>query len=233
MKIQVFLRQCFYSPNAQFCDRDRPVWFDKEKIFMNLKRTINPELADLHIIYDSHFGTLHETFLSQEENVEIVNCGTEASSFLKTLEIVEQKKFGDDTIIYFLEDDYLHRENWCEALLEAYSLPIHYVSLYDHLNKYILDGYSNLLARIFITKSIHWRTVPSVCNTYSAKMGQIKEDLDVHKHFSSSSLNGISQDNLKFLRLAEMGRGLVTPLPGYSTHCDRFLSPTIDWTKYI
>jgi len=231
MKIQVFLRQCFYSPNSALSNRERPEWFDKLKIFENLKRTINPEIANLNIIYDEHFGSISETFLSKEENVQIINCGNEAGSFLKTLEIVENSGFNDDTVIYFLEDDYLHQENWCEVLLEAFSLPIQYVSLYDHLDKYM--HYHDLTSKIFYTNSTHWRTVPSTCNTYAAKFDQLKEDMHVHKHFSAASPDGISMDHAKFVYLGNMGRTLVTPLPGYSTHCDQFQSPVIDWKKYL
>ena len=231
MKIQVFLRQCFYSPNSALSNRERPEWFDKVKIFGNLKKTIDPELANLNIIYDEHFGSISETFLSKEDNVQIINCGNEASSFLRTLEIVENFGFTDDTVIYFLEDDYLHQKNWCEVLLEAFSLPVQYVSLYDHLDKYM--HYPDLTSKIFHTNSTHWRTVPSTCNTYAAKFGQLKEDMDIHKHFSAASPNGISMDHAKFVHLGNMGRTLVTSIPGYSTHCDQYQSPTINWKKYL
>ena len=56
--------------------------------------------------------------LEKPADVEIINEGNEAGSFLRTLEIVESRGYDDDTIIYFVEDDYLHRENWCEVLIE-------------------------------------------------------------------------------------------------------------------
>lgn len=231
MKIQVFLRQCFYSPNTTLPNRRRPEWFDKIKVFENLKRTIDPNIAKLNIVYDEHFGPLKDTFLSKEENVHIINCGSEAGSFLKTLEIVEKSQFDDDTIIYFLEDDYLHRENWCNILLEAFTLSTNYVSLYDHLDKY--KDYPDLTSKIFCTNSVHWRTVPSTCNTYAVKVKQLKQDMDIHKHYSAASIDGISMDHAKFVHLGSIGRVLITPMPGYSTHCDLLHSPTIDWEKYL
>lgn len=231
MKIEVFLRQCFYSPNSNLSNRLRPEWFNKPKCFENFKRTINLELANYTIVYDQHFGSVENTFLSTEPNIEYINCGNEAASFLKTLEIVESKNFDDDTIIYFLEDDYLHRENWCEVLIEAFALPIQYVSLYDHLDKYL--HYDDLYSKIFYTPSVHWRTVPSTCNTYAAKMGQLREDVNIHRHYSEASSDGISMDHSKFCHLRDIGRTLITPMPGYSTHCDLLHSPTIDWEKYI
>lgn len=38
----------------------------------------------------------------------------------------------------------------------------------------------------------------------------------------------------KFIELSQKGRTLISPLPAYSTHChDLFVSPCIDWKKYI
>lgn len=231
MKIEVFLRQCFYSPNSALPNRKRPEWFDKVKVFENLKRTINPELANLNIIYDEHFGPLEETFLEKENNVQVINCGNEAGSFLKTLEIVESSNYDNETIIYFLEDDYLHRENWCEILVEAFTLPVHYVSLYDHLDKYL--DYPDLTSKIFHTESVHWRTVPSTCNTYAGKLRHLRDDMGIHKHYSAASPDGISMDHSKFVHLGNVGRTLVTSIPGYSTHCDHLQSPTINWEEYL
>ena len=236
MKIEVFLRHCYSSPNQALPNRKRPPWFNKGKILQNLKRTINPELAKINIVYDEHFGSISDVahlVLEKPADVEIINEGNEAGSFLRTLEIVESRGYDDDTIIYFIEDDYLHRENWCEVLIEAFSLPTHYVSLYDHLDKYIDSGYDDLVSKVFHTDSCHWRTVPSTCNTYAGKMGQLKQDMVIHKHFSAASPDGISMDHAKFVELGRHGRRLITPMPGYSTHCDLLHSPCIDWEKYI
>ena len=233
MKIEVFLRHCYSSPNQSLPNRKRPPWFDKVKVFENLKRTINPDLAKINIIYDEHFGPIGDTFLDSEENTEVINCGNEAGSFLRTLEIVESRGYDDDTIIYFVEDDYLHRENWCEVLIEAFDLPTQYVSLYDHLDKYTDAGYNDLVSKVFQTDSCHWRTVPSTCNTYAGKLRQLNQDMIIHKHFSAASPDGISMDHAKFVELGRHGRRLITPMPGYSTHCDLLHSPTIDWEKYI
>ena len=229
MKIQVFLRQCFLSPNASLPNRHRPKWFDKVEIFRNLKSTIDPKVANLNIVYDEHFGPIGDTFLKDEENVEIINCGNEAGSFLATLDIIESRNYDDDTIIYFLEDDYLHKEGWCDVLLEAFNLPIQYVSLYDHLDKYIDSGYNDLVSKIFVTGTCHWRTTPSTCNTYAGRMGQFRQDMHIHRHFSAASPDGISMDHAKFVELGRNGRTLVTSIPGYSTHVDHLQSPTVDW----
>lgn len=231
--IQVFMRHCYYSPNSALPNRHRPDWFNKVKLFENFKRTINPELADYTIVYDEKYGSIQDTFLKDEKNVRIINYGYESGSFSRTVDIALENNFSDDTIIYFLEDDYLHRPDWCKILLEGFSLPIDYISLYDHLDKYIDRGYDNLQSKILISDKVHWRTVPSTCNTYAAKVKTLKEDYSIHKHYSDASPDGISMDHAKFVHLGNTGRKLITPMPGYSTHCDHLQSPIIDWEQYL
>ena len=60
MKIEVFLRHCYMSPNASLPNRKRPPWFDKVKVFENLKRTIDPEIGKINIVYDEHFGSIND-----------------------------------------------------------------------------------------------------------------------------------------------------------------------------
>lgn len=232
-KIQVLMRQCYYSPNSAIPNRKRPEWFDKAKIFSNFKETINFDIADYRIIYDDKYGPISDTFLANESSVDVITCGQEASSFSKTLDIAISMGLSDDTIVYFLEDDYLHRPGWCEILLEAFELPTNYVSLYDHLDKYTNSGYTNLVSKVMVSKSVHWRTVPSTCNTYAAKLSTLKLDYSIHKHFSDTSTDGVSMDHAKFCHLGDIGRRLITPMPGYSTHCDLLQSPTIRWENYV
>jgi hypothetical protein len=231
MKIEIFLRHCFYSPNSVIPNRHRPDWFDKEKIFANFKKETNKSHCNYTIIYDNHFGPLNETFLKNESNVVETNCGCESASFIFMLNYVKQKNYDPDTIIYFVEDDYLHRPGWDIALLEAFTLPIHYVSLYDHLDKYL--HYPDLFSKIYCTSSCHWRSTPSTCNTYAVMYRQLMEDYHTNEVYSVYSNNGVSRDHEKFVDLGSQGKVLVTPIPGYATHCDHLQSPTIDWKSYI
>lgn len=126
----------------------------------------------------------------------------------------------DETIVYLLEDDYLHQPNFCRVLMEGVQLS-DYVTLYDHLDKY--KDYPDLVSKIMLTETCHWRTTPSTTNTYACKFSVLKRDLEIHKEFSRD--RDISDDNGKFLRLG----GLVSSIPGYSTHCDAYMSPVVKW----
>ena len=73
--IYVYLRHCYYSKIQEAPGKQRPDWWDKEKVFYNFKNTINPETTQYTIIYDEHYGKIEDTFLAQEENVHIINPG--------------------------------------------------------------------------------------------------------------------------------------------------------------
>ncbi|KKS77417.1 MAG: Translation elongation factor P [Candidatus Woesebacteria bacterium GW2011_GWC1_42_9] len=228
-KIEIFVRHCFYSPCEELANRGRPAWFSKEKAWENLLDTVDHDLANITVIYDRHFGHLNPAQYKPGENIVEIDSGNEAGSFLAMLDIIMQRNFDPETIIYLLEDDYIHREGWCTALVEGSHLAP-YFTLYDHVDKY--TNYPKLMSRILISPSAHWRTIPSTCNTYACKMSTLKEDIETHRFFSKNSNNGVSRDNDKFVELAKMGRVLISSMPGFSTQCDLFMSPLILWEIY-
>jgi len=229
--IKIYLRHSYYSKNTELENRIRPEWFDKKKIFNNLIDITNWDLCDLKIVYDLHFGDNASDFFGDPYDIIKIDSGTEADSFIRLLDIIINDNNPEDQIIYILEDDYLHREGWENAMIESLNGICDYVSLYDHADKY--TDYPDLTSRILISESSHWRTVPSTCNTYACKARTLYSDIDIHKKYSIEHYNGISQDHSKFVHLASVGKLLVTPIPGYSTHCNHLQSPIIKWNNYI
>ena len=248
--IHIFLRRCYYSKLQELSTRNRPVWFNKEKVFQNFKNTIEPELADYTIVYDEHFGNIKDTFLKDEKSIEIINCGKETTSFLQTLDIVQSKKFHDNKIVYLLEDDYLHRSNWCNVLVEGFNIKqfnIDYITLSDFQFLYGFEEYNKLL----YIKSTHWKSSCGSTNTFATKYKTLKENLDIHQHYSLNpcvpELDGeqmidheFSIDFDKFFALLrDRERLLISPIPGYATHCQYgkqiadHLSPVIHWEDHL
>ena len=233
--IEVFIRHCYYSKLQELPDRIRPSWFNKIKVFENFKNTLNPDLINYTIVYDEFYGSIDKTFLAKEKNVEIIKCGNECDSFLKTLEIIQSRNFEDEQIIYLLEDDYLHRPGWSEVMLEGFEIDSHYLTLYD-FDFFIAKGW---LCEIFTTPSSHWRAVPATTQSFACRYKTLIEDLKIHqKH----SINGVkeeegfhfSKDYDKFWELQKQERYLISPMPGWSTHCDEnHISPIIDWKKVV
>jgi len=229
--IEVILRHCYHSKLQEEASRSRPYWFDKEKVFQNFKKTLNPKTTNYTILYDDCYGKINNTFLKNEENVISITAGEEAESFLQTLDYIKSQNYTDDTIIYFLEDDYVHKPNWDVILQEGFTLPVSYVTLYDHGDKY-QEMYSNLMSKILITESSHWKPIPSTTNTFAVKYSTLIQDYTIHQKYSTNVEPTL--DHQKFLELNQKGRYLVSCIPGYSTHShSQFLSPCIDWKKYL
>lgn len=223
MKIHIFYRHYNISGSD---NKDRPLWFDFEKCFRNLLSTVDNSV-DLHIVMD---GDISNNFITKYKDrylLHTIDANNDQSSFWQTYRIAKQTEIGHNDLIYFLENDYLHINGWVEKtrnLFLTYS-NIHYVSLYDHNDKYTLPMYNSLQSQIIVTKDCHWRTTPSTCGTFIINKKIFDEDFDDHIK--------IPGDHNKFIYLSKTkNRYVLTPIPGLSTHCmNNLLSPIINWKQ--
>lgn len=231
MAIEVFVRHCHFSSISTH--KERLPGYDREKCHRNLMDSADHSRARFTFLLDAFHPMQESHFIRKEKRLVEFCAGTETGSFLFLLDHVVKQPFSDETIIYFLEDDYLHREGWVDILLEAFTVPeMEYATLYDHGDKYTLPMYKDLTAKLYHTPSCHWRSTPSTTNTYAMRFKTLKKHYEVHRAFSLG--RKISADHEKFLRLSEMGSLLISPLPGFSTHVEKStLSPTHDWQKYF
>ena len=63
--------------------------------------------------------------------------------------------------------------------------------------------------------------------TFAAKVSTLREDQELWTQHTSGTY---PRDFDCFLKLRERGRALITPIPGYSTHCEpMWASPLTDW----
>ncbi len=227
--MEIFYRHCFSSDASR--GKERPLGFSREKCYRNFVETVDLELCNVTLLLDVAKGKREEHFLAKEDRFRFIEIseGTEAGSFLRLIEMASSLQREKETIVYFVEDDYLHRPGWCQILLEAFTVSgVDYATLYDHKDKYFYDVYSGLRSKLFITKSCHWRTTPSTTNTYAMRLSTLQDDLNIHRKYSEGKK--ISDDHQKFLALGRRGATLVSSVPGYSTHAEpMYASPCIDW----
>src|ERR1041384_2758846 len=113
MSIEVFVRHCHYS--AISAHKERLPGYSREKCHQNLMRPADFSKVRFTFLLDTFHSTETPHFIKQDcfPIVEFAS-GTEAGAFLFLLEYVLQQPFSDDTLLYFLEDDYLHRPGWVE-----------------------------------------------------------------------------------------------------------------------
>ncbi len=232
-RIEVFVRHCNYSDAS--AHKARFSTFSKEKCFRNLLNTIDPEIANVTFFLDSFYSSEQKHFITEQIRYPIIEikAGNEAASFLAMLDHVSSLTLKPDTIIYFLEDDYIHKKGWTDVLAEGLSLPsVDYVTLYDHRDKYFFPDYANLQSKIFHTHSCHWRTTPSTTNTYAMRFETLKKHLDIHRQFSTGVK--ISADHDKFCSLNALGATLISSIPGFSTHAEPdYASPCENWEEIL
>lgn len=232
-RLQVFVRHCYYS-RASF-HKARFPQFSHELCHHNLMATADHTKAQFTFFLDTHFGADQDHFIRSEKRYPLIeiDAGKEASSFLQMVDHVMAQGFSDETILYFLEDDYLHKEGWVNVLQEGLSLSqVDYVTLFDDRDKYLLPQYEKATFRLFYTPTCHWRTTPSTTNSYAMRFGTLKQHLSVHRNYSLN--REISADYDKFCALSALGATLISPLPGWSTHVDPdHASPCSDWGKYL
>jgi hypothetical protein len=137
-----------------------------------------------------------------------------ASSFNYSLELALQNDL--DCINYFVEDDYIHRDNTEDAIKEGL-LKSDYVTLFDHPDKYESEYNYGEICKVFKTDNYRWRNTISTCMTFASKTSTLKKDFST---FKRNLINSHPNDHSIFKDLREKGRTLSLPMPGLAFHTD-------------
>lgn len=181
-------------------------------------------------VFDEETG--HETTLIPDINV--VRTNSNGNGFAANIALDMAMKVETD-YVYFVEDDYLHLSDSYEVLMQGLEIS-DYVSLYDHPDKYLpgsqggnpfIDEDGGEVTKVFLTEDTHWKLTNSTTMTFATSVDVLKKDRKVWKQFTNHKH---PNDFQCFLRLREMGRSLITPIPARSTHCDiPWVAPLVRW----
>jgi hypothetical protein len=228
--IHLFQLHCNFSELSQ--NKLRPEWFNREKIFDSLILTLD-ERVKYTAFHDSGNGEIKDHFLQNKEVTKISQKGgSGAQAFVNLLNHVIKQNYNDDDIIYFLEDDYLHKPGWVGILLDGFNyIEADYYTLYDHPNKYYPELIDKFPTHLFTSPTAHWRTTVSTTNTYACRFKTLKKHFDIHVQYCDLVAKWV-KDHDKFTHLWNVGSNLISCVPGYSTHVEEnMLSPITDWSK--
>tara|TARA_R110000822_G_scaffold310538_1_gene443819 strand:+ start:2803 stop:3495 length:693 start_codon:yes stop_codon:yes gene_type:complete len=211
----------------------KPDYINNESCLANATKALAG--AIFHVIADNTSRETNDMIQKYitKDGIEYVSKGNGAVTF--NLALTKALTYDDDDIVYFLENDYLHKPDSQKILEQGFSLGASFVALYDHPDKYLgpskggnpyCEGGSED-TRVYLTDTCHWKITNSTTMTFAAKVSTLKRvEPILRKHTSGTHPSDFDM----FLELREHGELLITPLPGYSTHGEtKWLSPLTDW----
>jgi hypothetical protein len=215
----------------------KPDYIDNEKCLQNFCNVFYDNIHNIHIIADNCSESTMDMVNKYIDpvNIEKVSVGHGAGTF--NLALDKALKWEDDEIVYFVENDYLHKYNSPDVLKEGFDLGASFVALYDHPDKYLdpsrggnpyCEGGAED-TRVYLTNSCHWKITNSTTMTFASKVSILKKTEDIlRKHTSGTHPN----DFHMFLELRNNDHLLITPIPGYATHGETaWLSPLTNWSQ--
>ena len=169
-----------------------------------------------------------------KDHIQYVSIGNGAGTF--NLALDEALQYNNSDIVYFIENDYMHRQNSNKIMLEGFNLGVDFLTLYDHLDKYF-DGPNPYVhqggedTKVFLTNNCHWKFTNSTTMTFAAKVSSLKKYESTFRQFTSTTH---PYDFDMWISLRNQGASLISPIPGYSTHGDLpTVAPLIDWEKEL
>jgi len=208
--------KAFYRLSDQSYPKMRLPGATKERCLNNFIATF-PD-ADLIVIADN-CTTKTKEWLSAQLPVttkvpHFCNLGN-AESFNYTLALALE--CPDDELVYFVEDDYLHKLCSPQMLLEGIQ-HADYVTLYDHPDKYTAEYDHGEVSKVFRTNGSHWRHTVSTCMTFAVTAKTLKEDAKIWREKTLGQPH--PPDHEIFVELGKQGRKVAVCVPGVACHTD-------------
>lgn len=215
----------------------KPLYINNEHCLKNAVKTFgNSEFLIIADNVSDETKKMIEIYVPTD-NINHVSVGHGAGTFNLALDLALQQ--NDDEIIYFLENDYLHKLDSENILIEGIELGADYISLYDHPDKYIpasrggnpyIEDDGGEITKVYLSKSCHWKLANSTTMTFASKVSTLKEDESILRKWTN--MGHYPRDFDMFMELRECGKSLMTSIPGYSTHGETaWLSPLTDWSS--
>ena len=213
----------------------KPEYINNELCLKNA--TIVFKDANWNIIADNISAETNDMIqkYKSRDHIDYVSVGHGAGTFNLALDLA--LKYNDDEIVYFIENDYLHKPDSEKIIQEGFSLGASFIALYDHPDKYLDPSHGGNPfcgggaedTRVYLTNSCHWKITNSTTMTFAAKVSTLKRvEATLRKHTSGTHPN----DFQMFLELRQQAELLITPIPGYATHGETaWLSPLTEWSK--
>ena len=229
--------QVIYRISDSGYAKEKPEYINNQNCFTNALQAFKG--ANWWVIADNVSQETKDLLHDNVKTVEHVNVGHGAGTFNLALDMA--LNLDDEEIVYFVENDYLHKPDAMQVLQSAFGmyLGIEYVTLYDHPDKYMEPGVGGNPhcygkaenTRVFLGQYCHWKITNSTTMTFAAKVRTLKQDEKILRHWTSGPH---PHDFQMFSELRSKGRQLISPIPGYATHGEtKWLSPLTNWRQQL
>lgn len=215
----------------------KPDYINNETCLKNFCNVFFDYIHDILIIADNCSVSTIDMINKYIDPINIIKVSVGHGAGTFNLALDNALTYDDEEIVYFVENDYLHKPYAGKIIQEGFDLGASFVSLYDHPDKYLdpsLGGnpYCEGGAedtRVYLTNSCHWKITNSTTMTFASKVSTLKRvESTLRKHTVGTHPN----DFPMFLELREQNELLITSIPGYSTHGETsWLEPLTDWSK--
>lgn len=215
--------------------KDKPDYINNKNCFENALRTFNK--ANWWVIADNVNDETKEYLNSKVKTIEYTNVGHGAGTFNLALDIAIN--LPDDEIVYFLEDDYLHKPEADKILEDSIDMGFDYATAYDHPDKYLnpIEGGNPFCmgraedTRVYLGKYCHFKLTNSTTMTFAARVKTIKEDIEILRKWTKETH---PYDFQMFMELKQIGRRLASSIPGFATHGEtQYISPLTNWKQEL
>jgi hypothetical protein len=202
----------------------KPDYINNENCLRNFCNVFFDYIYDIHILADNCSESTMDIIKKFIDpiNIEKVSIGHGAGTF--NLALDKALKWGDDEIVYFVENDYIHLHDSPQILKEGFDLGAPYMTLYLHPDKFIppfqggnpeVDYDGGYMTRIYRGETQLFGMFNSTTMTFASKIKTLKEDEAILRKWTS----GTHPDDFKmFLELRDNGKALLCPLNTFSTH---------------
>lgn len=233
----------FYRISDAGYKKVKPDYISNENCLKNFTRVFANYIDDIHITADNVSEETYNIICKyvNSNNIDRVSVGHGAGTFNLTLS--NALSYDNDEIIYFVENDYLHKTGSPEILLEGINLGASYVTLYDHPDKYLnaeqggnpfCTDFSEI-TRLYVTKSCHWKLTNSTTMTFCSTVQQLKNDETTIRKYTAGNHPHDFQMFLDILGIhpkRNNNNRLISCVPAYATHGEtQWLAPLVDWSK--
>lgn len=227
----------FYRISDSGYKKIKPNYIDNEKCLKNFTSIFNIYVNKFTVIADNISDNTYNMIRRYVSDSQIikVSIGHGSGTFNLALDMALQISDYND-IIYFVENDYLHKPKSDLVLLDGFRLEADFVTLYDHPDKYLdpsiggnpYCGGGSEITRVYLGQLSHWKLTNSTTMTFATKVKTLHKSEHIIRKWT---LTNHPYDFDMFVELHKNNYTLISPIPGYATHGEtNWLCPLTNWS---